>query len=215
MAWAIRGLPAGRDMCCSTATAWEHRPAPNSPQNSLPALEGCPQRGSYCPASVPLAPASLSCPPTVLLTCEVMVWRQGSWHGTCPLLHWEQRWCLQSLSLLNGCCSATGTAELVPQSKISQKDVQRTLLEVVLTWSQYHTSRKRLKVLLPWSQEVSGAMWWLRLTHSLLLSVRALNHFVLFHFVTWIHFKLWNSPFLPWLICEICHLLLWFALCPS
>lgn len=49
----------------------------------------------------------------------------------------------------------------------------------------------------------------------MLLSVRALNHFVLFHPITWIHFKLWNSPFLPWLICEICHLSLWFTLCPS
>lgn len=69
---------------------------------------------------------------------------------------------------------------------------------------------------LSWSQrEMSAAVWWLSLTCLLLLSVRALNHFVLFHPITGIHFKLWNSPFLPWLICEICHLSLWFTSCPS
>lgn len=68
---------------------------------------------------------------------------------------------------------------------------------------------------LSWSQRQSAAVWWLSLTCLLLLSDRALNHFVLFHPITWIHFKLWNSPFLPWLICEICHLSFWFMLCPS
>lgn len=42
------------------------------PKVALPALEGCSQRGSDCAVSVPLASAPLSCPPTVLLTCEVM-----------------------------------------------------------------------------------------------------------------------------------------------
>lgn len=209
-----------------------------APRVALPDLEGWPQHGREYAATVsPLAPTFLSRPPALLFTSGVTLWRRGpavSWLAlltarapplkprlqvSAPAVGAETA-PAEHLSLRSGCPTPVGLLWLyLPEVENSWKRLWDLVWGCPRQLSLGIRNRRRLKVLLlwlSWSQgETSAAVWWLRLTCLLLLSVRALNHFVLFHPITWIHFKLWNSPFLPWLICEICHLPSWFALCPS
>lgn len=195
-----------------------------APKVALPDLEGCLQMAASVLQQCPCSFQPLSHPPATLLTLGVMPWRPGPAVPWLALImahalwlepwwwHWDFRLCLQSLSRHSHCCSCALVQKLL---ETSGELVQGCPHRIPLTTR----IRQRLKVSLPWLSWGRGgalaAVRWLRLTCSLLLSVRALNHFVLFHPITWIHFKLWNSPFLPWLICEICHLPSWFALYPS
>lgn len=186
-------------------------------KTALPDLAGCPQHGRE------YVPAFLSCLPSLLFTRGVMLWRwdlagpaatapgvsggTGSWGCAC-----------RTSPCRVAAPAPTGLPCLcLPETQNSRKhlwdhvcDCPYQLPLSIKTWRLKGCSWGSAE-----ARETSAAVWWQTLTCLLLLSVRALNHFVLFHPITWIHFKLWNSPFLPWLIYEICHLSLWFTLCPS